>query len=153
MAMNKRNRFRPVTNMNEIISGQPYIQMLVWYDGTMSLDRHVFLGRPYKHKLSKRVKAWWIDEAGSRFGVSLADHGVVLHEQRDNRHRLFRHNSRNLAILSDLVERQALEEYLALIGLKDPEKIANEHRSRPSLDVYDDEYDFDDYLHKRIVSI
>jgi len=109
----------------------------------MWLEKKVFYGRPLKSMFgwSFRIRR---DEGTRKLDRLMSfeyagdmglDPTVVY-----NQHRVFRFNTRNNNALSDLVERQALEEYLALIGVDDPE--ARAVRMRMESDYYED-LDFD----------
>ena len=120
MGLRKLNRLTPVM-MDDIVAGQTYIRVIVDVYGWMRLSYQVFYGRAFKDKAIV-VDSWWIriSENGRAVQVqSLTDMGMdPSHFHND--HRTFRNTGKNEQKLNDLVERQALAEYLTLIGYSDP---------------------------------
>ena len=127
-------RLRPV-EMSEIVAGQPYVEMEVWVNGNMALKTHVFYGQPIKHDgiwcmrvaprselrdIERKLRGMMkLGRKVLRFHPSthhsMSDRGLDPN-RRSNGHRVFRHNMENMRALEDLVRRQALREYLELIG-------------------------------------
>ena len=111
---------RPVT-IDKIVGGQHFIRVEVWSKGIMALEHHVFYGRPIK-----RMGSWWfrtrrndrqLDEnLDCLFNFSSASDAGLDPNHIHNHHRTFRFNMRNEHILADIVKRQAISEYLILIG-------------------------------------
>lgn len=116
---------RPVKSKEEIVAGIPYLQVAVWVCGTMHLHSHCFHGQPFK-----LPTGWWIrvvskkelrkmDNLEQIFEGSRSLSGAGLDTPYSTHHRTFRFNTRNAKVLQDLVARQALREYLTMIGVKD----------------------------------
>ena len=136
---------RPVT-MKEVVGGQPYIEIEVWRDGTMSLSHHTLYGRPIR-----RDGVWWfrMRKNESRASThmdeltnfcSAADAGLNP-ERRYNVHRTFRYTERNRRALSDLVKCQALGEYLDLIEATDQERSFLSRTQSTPFEPFIDEWD------------
>lgn len=120
MGLKKLNRLTPVM-MNDIVAGQTYIRVIVNVYGWMRLSYQVFCGRAFRDK-AILMGVWWInchEDGRAVRSLSLIDMGMdptCFH----NEHRTFRYTGKNEQKLKDLVERQALAEYLTLIGYSDP---------------------------------
>ena len=150
MSQKRKNRLVPIM-MDLIVGGQPYIEMVVCMDGNMFLSHHTFLGQPYKRPESCEYNkgTWKIKATNKRHQKEkyATDLGVAPGAQY-NSHRVFRHTGRNLIALQDLVRRQALREYLELIGEDNIDQRIEDMRGHvpyvPSLESLDDLESFDD---------
>ena len=114
---------RPVSK-EELIGGQWYINVLVAIGGKMYLDTFVVCGRAWKEKIDQRSQ-WRMKVVGgwsAGGAIFLSDCGVVLDSPYpDNYHRTFRYTAQNMQVLEGLVQRQDLEGYLSMIGIKNVE--------------------------------
>ncbi len=118
---------KPVT-LDQLVGGQHYIHVGVSLGGMMWMTIFVFCGQPIgERKLGcNRQKIRGKVLSSSRWILSFHDGDTQyagdsgLLPRKHNNHRVFRATTRNHALLTDLVERGALVEYLTLIGDENP---------------------------------
>ncbi len=106
---------KPIT-MNEVVGGQTYIRVGVDIYNRLWMKTQVLCGQPYM-----MCGSWWMSippksDWDLHNWASMSDGGMDP-SRRTNRGSTFRFTGENMKFLSDLVERNALDEYLALVGL------------------------------------
>jgi len=128
MSTKRKNRLVPVT-MHEVSGGQTYIEASVDVHGRIHLQHHKFHGHPRRYVESgqKSMRKYWVmnKQSSYNFGPKkrsqfMADCGMDPN-MVCNYHRTFRHTVKNEWALQDIVRRQALDEYLTLIGIENVE--------------------------------
>lgn len=116
-------RLKPET-IETIVAGVPYLELGVGASNFLYLSRHTFLGKPFKYNgtwwisvVKPHLRKWERDRKRELPWIESCDDTGLSHtDGYDNRHRTFRHTEKNRQILQDLVDRQALDEYLKMIA-------------------------------------
>src|SRR6185437_13616806 len=111
--------------MKDLVGGQTYIELEVAANGHMWLYTFVFCGQPTKNRIGWQIRTKQNREWQNPFYKDefAADAGLEP-TCRYSHHRTFKFNSKNKAMLDDLVARQDLIAYLTLIGVGVPYETA-----------------------------
>jgi hypothetical protein len=142
--------------MKDLVGGQTYIECSVAMNGSMWLETFVVCGQPKKGPIGWQIRTSQYRSWKNPFftDVFAADAGLDP-DRRYNHHRTFKFNTKNKAMLDDLVKRQDLVAYLTLIGVENPAKTIERDQERwafhQELDreldsmMDDGPYDWDDF--------
>ena len=129
---------RPITG-KEVVVGRSYIEVVVCMDGGFFLKRHILLERPAVKKgrllirVGKKKPGMSEEEDCSANFQSATDLGLNP-QDLSNHHRLFRDTKKNREVLERLEREQAIEEYLARIGVENPRETAARLRTQGVVD-------------------
>lgn len=129
---------KPITR-KDIVVGKRYIEVVVCIDGTIFLDKHIFLAKPVRRKYG-----WWIRVHRKERGRSRSDDRLgnfhhledlgIIHDKKDNHHRTFRATRATERFLKKFVQDRGgtrrYAAYLKFLGFENPREAVKQELVR-----------------------